>query len=183
MRVYSISKWAFRGICLLIIILPISRHWKLLTTGQRANGTVTAFVMHEGEMLIGEGDLVYVSEITFEVNGTLHKTFGPSNYEYNTGRNIKVFYNSGNPSHHCIATISGFYLTGYTVLPVILLVVWAAFYMSFNNYRRKQRFKKGAYGRSAGSKRPGVSGAGAAIGGPIQSARRITGSKVPPAKK
>ena len=38
MKVYSISKWAFYGICLLILFLPVSRHWRLLLGGATARG-------------------------------------------------------------------------------------------------------------------------------------------------
>ena len=123
MKVYSISKWAFRGICVLILILPVSRHWRLFITGAKAPGTVTRMVIHAEESLVGEKEMVYVSEIGFEVDGATHKAYGPANYEYTPGRHITVFYDRNN----------------YTVLPVILLVVWAAFYMSFNNYRKKMK--------------------------------------------
>lgn len=139
MKVYSISKWAFRGICVLILILPVSRHWRLFITGAKAPGTVTRMVIHAEESLVGEKEMVYVSEIGFEVDGATHKAYGPANYEYTPGRHITVFYDRNDPAHNCIATFSGFYLNNYTVLPVILLVVWAAFYMSFNNYRKKMK--------------------------------------------
>ena len=147
MKEYSISKWAFRGICVLIIILPVSRHWRLLTGGDHAMGTVTGFVMHAEDNLVGESEVFYASEVSFQVDGREHKAHGPANYEYKTGRKIRVFYDPGEPSQSCLFTFSAFYLDNYTVLPIILLVVWAAFYLSFNNYRRKQRFKKMNYPR------------------------------------
>jgi len=142
MKVYSISKWAFRGICLLILLLPVGRHWKLLTTGSKARGTVTEFVARTREVLGKTTEVAEASEIEFIVEGLSYKAYGPLNYEYIPGRNIVVFYDRDEPSHNCIATFSGFYLGNYTVLPIIMLVLWAAFYMSFNNYQRKQRFRK-----------------------------------------
>ena len=35
MKVNHISKWTFYGIALLILILPISRHWRLFAEGKR----------------------------------------------------------------------------------------------------------------------------------------------------
>lgn len=142
MKVYSISKWAFWGICLLIVILPVSRHWKLLTTGERVEGTVTGMVMHPGEARVTEPEIYYLCEIVFEAEGKLYKTYGPRDFEYTPGKSIRVYYDRDNPSRNCLFTLSGFYLNNYTVLPVILLMVWGAFYLSFNNYRKKQRFKK-----------------------------------------
>jgi len=81
MKVYSISKWAFRAICLLILFLPVSRHWRLLTTGGRTKGTVTEYTVRIVEDIMKERDLVQASEIEFEVDGVIHKTYGPKNYE------------------------------------------------------------------------------------------------------
>jgi hypothetical protein len=183
MKVYSINKWAFRAICLLIIILPVSRHWRLLSTGEKAPGIVTGFVMHKEDVLVGESEMYYASEIVFYVEGIPQSAFGPENYEYKTGREIMVFYDGDDPSENCIATFSGFYLDGYTVLPIILLVVWAAFYMSFNSYQRKQRFKRTRYPRSEDQSGPGRVNPGSIIGGPIQAARKISGSKSLSSKK
>jgi len=143
MKVYSISKWAFRGICLLILLLPVSRHWKLLTTGSSARGTVTQYTARIVEDIMGERDLVQASEIEFRVDGVIHKTYGPKNYEYDVGRNVKIFYLQKDPSHNCVASFSGFYLGNYTILPIILITVWFAFYLSFNNYRKRMKMPSG----------------------------------------
>jgi len=143
MKVYSISKWAFRGICLLILLLPVSRHWKLLTTGSRTTGTVTQYTVRIVEDIMGKRDLIQASEIEFEVDGVIHTTYGPENYEYATGRTLTVFYMKKDPSQNCIATFSGFYLSNYTILPLMLITVWYAFYLSFNNYRRRMKKTKG----------------------------------------
>lgn len=140
MKVYRISKWAFGGICLLILLLPVSRHWRLLSTGERTTGTVTRYTIRVAEEIVSEIDLVRASEIEFEVDGVIHQTYGPPNYEYETGRNMTVFYMQKDPSHNCIATFSGFYLSNYTVLPIVLITFWYAFYLSFN--MRKKRMKR-----------------------------------------
>ena len=106
MKVYSISKWAFRAICLLILLLPVSRHWQLLTTGGRTKGTVKEFTNRIVEDIMKERDLVQASEIEFEVDGVIHKTYGPKNYEYDTGRRMTIFYMRKDPSHNCVATFS-----------------------------------------------------------------------------
>ena len=146
MKVYSISKWAFRGICILILLLPVSRHWQLLTTGSRSTGTVTQYTARIVENIMGERDLEQASEIEFEVNGVVHKTYGPNNYEYDEGRTLKVFYMRKDLSRNCVATFSGFYLSNYTILPFILITVWYAFYLSFNNYRKRMKMPKGCPG-------------------------------------
>ena len=95
---------------------------------------------------MGERDLEQASEIEFEVNGVVHKTYGPNNYEYDEGRTLKVFYMRKDPSHNCVATFSGFYLRNYIILPIILITLWYAFYLSFNNYRKRMKMPKGRPG-------------------------------------
>ncbi|TFH22527.1 MAG: hypothetical protein E4H10_13630 [Bacteroidia bacterium] len=152
MKVYSISRWGFRAICFLILILPVSRHWKLLSTGSKTQGTVTQLATRTKVVMGKETESGFASEIEFKVDGHNYLAYGPLNFEYTPGHNITVFYDRDDPSHNCIATFSGFYLSNYTILPIILLVLWAAFYMSFNNYQRKQRFKKSKWQQNAQNK-------------------------------
>lgn len=142
MKVYSISRWAFFGICILILILPVSRHWQLLTTGGRTTGTVNQYTMRIVEDIMGERDLRQASEILYQVDETVHKAYGPTNYEYEVGRSIFIFYNKRDPTRYCVATFTGFYLNNYVIISIILLTVWYAFYLSFNNYRRRKKREK-----------------------------------------
>ena len=139
MKVYSINKWAFFGICLLIVTLPLSRQWKLIASGERATGTVKEFIMIVHENIAGEREIQYVSEVQFKLEGQILKAYGPSGYEYNAGRSIRLIYNPADPSEYCLLTISGFYLNNYMILPIVLLIVWASFYLSFNSYSKKKR--------------------------------------------
>lgn len=138
MKVYSISKGAFFGICLLILMLPLSRQWKLITGGVRSSGTVTQFVMIVHENFTGEKEIRYVSEVEFNTEGKTYKAHGPSGIEYREGRSIKLFYNPADPTKNCLLTFTGIYLNNYLVIPLVLLIVWAAFYLSFNSYQRKR---------------------------------------------
>jgi hypothetical protein len=142
MKVYSISQWVFVAICILILILPVGRQWKLLTTGSKVQGTVTQMTAITRKILGKQTQYGHASKIEFVVEGQTYTALGPLNYEYDSGRRVMVYYDNHEPSQNCILTFSGFYLDNYTVLPIILLVLWAAFYMSFNNYQRRQRFRK-----------------------------------------
>ena len=139
MKVYSISKWTFFGICLLIVTLPLSRQWKLIASGERATGTVKEFTMIVHENIAGEREIQYVSEVQFKSKGQVLKAYGPSGYEYNAGRSIRLIYNDADPSEYCLLTFSGFYFNNYLILPIVLLVVWVSFYLSFNSYSKKKR--------------------------------------------
>ena len=139
MKVYSISKWAFYGICLLILILPVSRHWRILLGGETARGEVGPYDMYIVEPFIGDKEAVRASTIEFQYEGETFSTRGPANYEYRQGRKITIRIDPGNPADNCILTFSGFYLNNYSILPLFLLTVWGAFYLSFNKYRKKRR--------------------------------------------
>lgn len=139
MKVFSISKWAFSGICLLILALPVSRHWRLITGGNRTSGRVTAFITRTREAGDGTIYVEHVSEIQYQAGDRILTTYGPDGIEYRAGRNLVIFYSPENPGKNCIFTFSSLYLTDYSVLPLILLVVWAAFYLSFNDYSKKPR--------------------------------------------
>ena len=139
MKVYSISKWSFCGICLLILALPVSRHWKLLTNGVRTEGTVIEFTMFLHETRYGDRVLEYASEIHFQAGGQTVTTYGPVDYEYDPGRILRIRYNEADPGENCVVSFSSLYLNNYSVLPVILLILWAAFYLSYNNYSKRSR--------------------------------------------
>ena len=143
MKVYRISKWTFFGVCLLILALPVSRHWKLLIKGERATGTVTKYSERIMEDFTGETYLESASKIEFRVDGVMYTTYGPKDYEYSQGRTLPVFYNRKDPTVNCVATFTGFYLNNYAVLPVILIMVWYAFYLTYNNYRKRLKMPKG----------------------------------------
>lgn len=136
MKVYRISKWTFYGICLLILILPVSRKWKLIVDGTRTKGVVSRYHLVPRETVNGKMTLNYASEILYTVEDSTYTTHGPVNFEYEYGREVRVIYETGNPSNSCILTFYGFYLSNYSALPLVLLVLWAAFYLSFNNYSK-----------------------------------------------
>lgn len=143
MKVYRISKWAFGGICFLILLLPLSRHWKLLLRGDRTRGTVTSYAKRFEEGRDHSRYPVEASEIEFQAEGNTYFTYGPANIEYGKGRLVPVFYNPGNPEVNFVATFSAVYLTNYLAIPIILLMVWYAFYLSFNNYQKRIKGLKG----------------------------------------
>lgn len=143
MKVYRISKWAFGGICLLILLLPLSRHWRLLLRGERTRGTVALYTRR---LEVGKDHTRYpveASEIEFQVDTSTYITYGPANLEFRKGRQVPVFYSPKNPEVNCVATFSAIYLTNYLAIPIILLMVWYAFYLSFNNYQKRIRGLKG----------------------------------------
>lgn len=139
MKVYSISKWAFLGICILILTLPLSRHWKLFILGESSTGVVTEFAMIVHENIAGERLIQHVSKIQFKALDSIYFAHGPPGYEYENGRKIRLMYDPDDPTEYCLLTFSGIYLNNYVILPLVLITVWLAFYLSYNSYSRKKR--------------------------------------------
>ncbi len=139
MKLYSISKIVFFAVMAMIILLPVGRHWKLLSTGERTEGTVQSHTRHLGHNMFGEAELTWASEVYFRVGDSLHMTLGPTDLELKQGKTIPVYYKPGDPSKNCLFNFGCLYYTSYSILPLILIFVWWAFYLSYNNYHREKK--------------------------------------------
>ena len=131
MKVYPISKGMFWAVFILILVLPVSRHWYILAAGRRTVGTVQAYEpMHEVDRM-GHHTTRWSSRIHYRVGDSIYVCYGPENKKLEAGKTIPLIYNAKHPSRYAILTFSGFYLNYYTILPVVLLALWTAFYTSF----------------------------------------------------
>ena len=139
MKRYNISRWTFIIISILILALPVSRRWRLILNGEKTTGVVTEFGPAAVEQPSGTITIEEVSQIRFPAGDTTYLATGPSNYRYKKGRTVGVLYDPADPGHNCILTFTAFYLSDYSALPLILLIFWAAFYLSFNTYTKYAR--------------------------------------------
>ena len=139
MKIYPISMWAFYGICFLILLLPVSRHWRLIAQGKKVQGTVTGYTARHRELGDGHVAMEYASEIVYTVGDTTYRTYGPTDLEYREDRKVPVLVDPGEPSRGITLTFSAIYLNLYSAVSVVLLILWAAFYLSFNSYSKRTR--------------------------------------------
>jgi hypothetical protein len=139
MKVYKISQAAFWTIIVLILVLPVSRHWRLLSTGERTRGTVGEYATYVHTYRHRDMELRKASEIRFSTGDSLVLVFGPDDLLMEPGREVGICYDPDKPSRFCLLTFAGFYSGSYTVLPVILLVFWLAFYHTFNRYKKRRK--------------------------------------------
>ncbi len=72
----------------------------------------------------------YYPVITYNVDGRVYNFYGPENI-YKEGDTIEVRYLSETPKKAKVNTLFGIFFNEKLVLPVILLIVWAAFVFSF----------------------------------------------------
>ena len=139
MKLYSISKILFWVVMVLILLLPLGRHWRLLSFGERVTGTVMEYSRHKKVDMFGEEQLIEASEVHFMAGDSLVKTLGPVEFEMDRGKSIAVYYMPGNPSRNCLFNFACLYMSSYSILPLILIFVWWAFYLSYNNYHKDKR--------------------------------------------
>ena len=137
MKVYSIRKTIFWLVLALILILPVSRHWRLMVFGERTTGTVHPVSLHRKLNFVGETELYYVNDISFIAGDSVYIMPAPTQYELEPGRKLTVFHRKKNPRDYFAFNLACLYFTPYSILLVILPIVWYAFYLSFNIYNRE----------------------------------------------
>jgi len=142
LKVYSIRRAIFWLVMALIVLLPVSRHWRVIIFGEHTTGIVQPNVLHQKLNLAGEYTLYYVNDISFVAGDSIYTLSSPTEQEMDPGREVKVCYARRDPTRFCILNFASLYLTHYTALVVILAVMWYAFYLSFNIYRREYREHK-----------------------------------------
>lgn len=126
---------------ILIILAPIYGNWDLISNGERCQGTV--FEIKEIKQ-----QLFYETypQISYKVDGKIYKIQGPENADYAIGSKLELIYPQDEPSEAIIYSISGFLSQWYTIMALVLLIMWNAFYLSFlkgkpkydNSYRRNE---------------------------------------------
>jgi hypothetical protein len=139
MKLYSISKLVFFGVMAMILLLPVGRHWRLLSTGEHTKGTVQNYTRHVDHDMFGEAKLIWASEVHFRMGNSTCVALGPADMEMKVGKTVPVYYKQGDPSRYCLLNLSSLYFSSYTILPLILIFVWWAFYLSYNNYHREKK--------------------------------------------
>ena len=111
---------------LLIILAPIYGNWDLIREGERCQGTV--FEIKEIKQ-----QLFYETypQISYKVGNKNYKIEGPENADYPIGSKLELIYPQDKPSAAIIYSVSGFLSQWYTIVALVLLIVWNAFYLSF----------------------------------------------------
>ena len=128
--ILKVSKARFYFILILILLLPVSKKYKLLLFGERTEGVVVDYA----EMIhlpVNYIDWHNCAIIRFDANKETHYMRGPEDVMYEPGRKMKVIYDRKNPSKSLIPTFTYFYSIPNALIPGILLLLWIAFYTSF----------------------------------------------------
>lgn len=132
-----ISRRKFLIVTILFALIPLSTHWKLFLFGQKTTGTVVKPKI--SSPLLYSTDRYSIIEFkTHEAKKIL--IYGPEDLEYPIGKEFKILYNKNKPQNYVILNAAGLLLTNKVILPIVALILWISFYLSFGQEaKRKQR--------------------------------------------
>lgn len=111
---------------LLILLAPIYGNWDLISNGKHCQGTVVD-IKEIKQQLFYET----YAQISFKVGNKTYKIEGPENADYPIGMKLDLIYPQDEPSAAIIYSVSGFLSQWYTILALVLFILWNAFYLSF----------------------------------------------------
>ena len=124
----KISRTKFYIIIVIILLLPLSKNWRLLLFGH----DVTGVVKYHRDISAHKGYYRY-SIIFYEVNNQEYQVKGPANVVYPVGKKIKIKYRDSNPSKCIPLNLSTIYFGKQMAFPGFLLIVWLALYINVKN--------------------------------------------------
>ncbi len=129
-----ISKKKFLIITLLFAFIPISTHWKLFLFGKKATGIV---IQHKISSPFFNNSEKY-SLIEYKTQqGEKILIYGPEDVEYPVGKKIHILYLEKKPEKYVMLNGAGLLLTNKIILPLVALILWIAFYLSFGQETKR----------------------------------------------
>lgn len=128
--VVSVSRSVFWTVTVCLLLLPLSSRYKLLLLGVKTEGVVIPYEMADFSQL-GRNHVYSSNIIHFSANGQSVQFWGPENTHYDVGEQVWVLYLPQNPSKCVLFSFRGLFLDIYSIVPLLLLIVWLAFYFAF----------------------------------------------------
>ena len=130
-----ISRKKFLIITLLFALVPFSTHWKLFLFGKKATGIV---VQHKiSSPLLNRTDKFSLIEYETQ-KGEKILIYGPEEVEYPIGKEIGILYMESKPEKYVMLNGAGLLLTNKVILPLVALIMWIAFYLSFGQQTKSK---------------------------------------------
>jgi hypothetical protein len=130
---FKISKLKFYVILFLILLIPVSKKYRLLIFGIRTKGIAVGY----GEMRSTRPDNFDYTLFQFHTDHGSFEIRGPENVIYELGEKARVIYSKRNPNKCMILSFAYLYSSPNAVIPGIILLLWIAFYTSFTKPEKK----------------------------------------------
>lgn len=132
---FKISKLKFYVILFLILLIPVSKKYRLLLFGIRTEGIAVGYGEEDGRSAIP--DNYDYTLFQFETENGNFKIRGPENFIYEPGEKARIIYNKKNPNNCMILSFAYLYSTPNALIPGIILLLWIAFYTSFTKPEKR----------------------------------------------
>jgi len=124
---FKISKLKFYVILFLILLIPVSKKYRLLLFGVRTEGIAVGY----GEMRSIRPASFDYTLFQFQTDKGSFEIRGPENVIYELGEKTRVIYNKRNPNKCMILSFAYLYSSPNAAITGVLLLFWIAFYTSF----------------------------------------------------
>ena len=136
---FKISKLKFYVILFLILLIPVSKKYRLLLFGIRAEGIAVGY--GEGEVRTTPANFDYTL-FQFHTEKGNFEIRGPENVMYELGEKTWVIYNKRNPNKCMILSFAYLYSTPNSLIPGFILILWIAFYTSFTKPETRHKLHR-----------------------------------------
>ena len=126
---FKVSQLKFYVILFLILLIPISKKYRLLLFGIRTEGIAVGY--GEGEARTSAPANFDYTLFQFHTEKGDFEIRGPENVMVELGEKARVIYNKRNPNMCMIFSFAYIYSTPNSLVPGFILILWIAFYSSF----------------------------------------------------
>jgi hypothetical protein len=135
---FKISKLQFYVILFLILLIPVSKKYRLLIFGIRTEGIAVGY----GEMRTTSPGSFDYTLFQFQTEKGSFEIRGPENVIYEMGEKARIIYNKRNPNKCMILSFTYLYESPNAMMSGILVLLWIAFYTSFAKPERHKLSRK-----------------------------------------
>jgi len=126
---FKISKLKFYVILVLILLMPVSKNYRLLLFGIRTEGIAMGY--NESQSISAIPANSDYTSFRFETEKGSFYISAPENITYKSGEKAKIIYDKNSPEKCMIYSFSYLYSGPNAIIPGVLFILWIAFYTSF----------------------------------------------------
>jgi hypothetical protein len=127
-----INRKVFFLVLILILLIPWLYQYKLLVSGEIAQGVVVNNSVYHGRR-----HKYHYSVIKYRVGDREFKMYGSQNVKYDLNKEIPVLYEKGNPQNSILLNFEYIYLRISSIIPGIMLIFWCSAYAAFRKKKQK----------------------------------------------
>ncbi len=133
----KISKLKFFIVLFLILLIPVSKEYRLLLFGTRTEGIAVGYGEIKGKSTLPTG--FYYTFFRFDAGSGNFEIRGPENAIYELGDKARVIYDKKDPNKSIIFSFAYLYSSPNAMIPGVLVLFWIALYTSFAKPGRNQK--------------------------------------------